>query len=228
MITQPDHAHLSWALARLWRTDGIPEHPRRDDLLRAIREHDNGWWESDAAPTLDGERDRPHDFLSLPRDERCRIWRRGVERIAADRPYGALLVALHGLALHASAGDEPAVCELIEYLEERRDQLAEGAGIDLDTARGDYRWLAVCDHLSLVACNSWTRAFDLAVSGRVPLSGELEGSTLRLTPFPLAGATTLSVLCRRIPRRTYEGDLDLAMELARARFERLSVRLEAV
>ena len=70
MITQPDHAHFSGELISLWRADGLPEHPRRADLLFAVREHDNGWREADAAPRWDPERGRPHDFITLPVRER--------------------------------------------------------------------------------------------------------------------------------------------------------------
>jgi len=48
---------------------------------------------------------------------------------------------------------------------------------------------------------------------------------LRLSPFPLAGATTLQVPCRRIPNRPYRGDADLGGELATARWGELAVRV---
>ena len=59
LVTQPDHAHLSGELLSLWRAGGLPENPRRADLLFAAREHDNGWREADAAPRWDAARGRP-------------------------------------------------------------------------------------------------------------------------------------------------------------------------
>ena len=53
LVTQSDHAHFAAELLSLWRLDGFPDHPRRDDILFAVREHDNGWREEDAVPRLD-------------------------------------------------------------------------------------------------------------------------------------------------------------------------------
>ena len=49
-MTQSDHAHL----ARMIMEHCVPlaAWPRRDAILHAIHEHDNGWAEEDAAPTV--------------------------------------------------------------------------------------------------------------------------------------------------------------------------------
>jgi hypothetical protein len=54
------------------------------------------------------------------------------------------------------------------------------------------------------------------------------GDTIGLDPFPLAGATTFWVACRRIPARAYRGDADLGGELAAARWEERTVRIAEV
>ena len=59
VITQPDHARFAAELLSLWRADGLPEHPRREQLLFAVREHDNGWREADAAPWVDPATQKP-------------------------------------------------------------------------------------------------------------------------------------------------------------------------
>jgi hypothetical protein len=41
-ITQPDHAALVGRIMHAWRANGLPESPRRDDILLAVTEHDNG------------------------------------------------------------------------------------------------------------------------------------------------------------------------------------------
>jgi hypothetical protein len=48
---------------------------------------------------------------------------------------------------------------------------------------------------------------------------------MRLDPLPLAGATTFSVPCRRIPRRSYGGDVALSVALATARWQELRLRI---
>jgi hypothetical protein len=54
---------------------------------------------------------------------------------------------------------------------------------------------------------------------------EPRDGAVALDPFPLAGATTFRVPCRRIPRRVYRGDADLGGELVSARWEELSLKV---
>lgn len=232
LITQPDHARFAGELVSLWREHGLPDHPRRDDLLFAVREHDNGWREADAAPRWNAAAGRPHDFTSLPDDVWLEVWRRGTERFAAERPYAALLVALHGLALAAAYG-EPAAGAAAGFaaeLDERADELAEAAGVERAEAAADYPFLGFADVASLAVCNRWNDPFERpapAAAGGGVLRGRFEPGTetLYLDPFPLAGATRFEVPARRIPKRLYAGDADLGGELAAARWERVEVRV---
>ena len=65
LVTQSDHARLAADLLRLFRVPELVEHPRRELLLRAVAEHDNGWWEADAAPRLDAKRVSALDFRDV-------------------------------------------------------------------------------------------------------------------------------------------------------------------
>lgn len=234
LVTQPDHARFAGELVSLWREDGLPRHPRRDDLLFAVREHDNGWREADAAPRWNAAAGRPHDFLSVPDEVRFEVWRRGPRRFAAERPYAALLIAHHGLALArwsasttgAGAAAGPAD-ELAAELEELADELAEAAGATRDEAAADYPFLGFADAASLAACNRWDEPFERPGRDGVTLRGRFEAATetLYLDPFPLAGATRFAIPVRRIPKRLYAGDADLGGELAAARWEELTVRV---
>lgn len=232
LITQPDHARFAGELVSLWREHGLPDHPRRDDLLFAVREHDNGWREADAAPRWNAAAGRPHDFRSVPDEVWLEVWRRGVERFAAERPYAALLVTLHGLALAAAYGEpaDGATAELSAELEERADELAEAAGMERSQAAADYPFLGFADLASLAVCGRWIDPFERpappAAGGGV-LRGRFEPDTetLYLDPFPLAGATRFEVPVRRIPKRLYTGDADLGGELAAAHWGRIEVRI---
>lgn len=224
LVTQTDHAHLSGRLAALWRDDGLPQSPRRDDILFACREHDNGWREADAAPHLHPDGDRPHDFVSLPLTARAELWRRGVQRYVEERPYGALLIARHAELLHRDQRDAPELAALFELLEVRREELLEVTGADPDGVAADHRFVAATDLVSLVAVNRWTEPFSVGVGERT-VCGRLEGDTVHLEPLPLAGATTFRVPYRVLPRRRYAGDADLAVELASARWQERTVRL---
>ena len=43
LITQADHAALSEIIMSAWRVGNLQVHPRRQIVLVANREHDNGW-----------------------------------------------------------------------------------------------------------------------------------------------------------------------------------------
>jgi hypothetical protein len=100
LITQPDHARLARQIMDHWVLDGLPDSPRRASVLAAVEQHDNGWRELDAAPTL-GASGRVDDFISIPADMRRGVWQRGVARLAADAWTAALV------AEHAGRGPAP-------------------------------------------------------------------------------------------------------------------------
>jgi len=128
LVTQPDHAQISGALAAHWggangfampgQFDGA-HRPRawRNEVVLAIAEHDNGWWEWEAMPTIS-----PHDGLPIGLGEASRTpdpterarwraegfdrWRRGVGRLSERHPYAALLVSMHAYWLYAVAFDD--------------------------------------------------------------------------------------------------------------------------
>lgn len=220
LVTQNDHAHFSGELLSLWRADGLPGHPRRDDIVFAAREHDNGWREADSAPRVDRSSGEPHGFLSLPAPDRVEIWRRGIRRYREQRPYAALLIHQHALALHASFGAGDEYAELLEEVRASRDQLLEATGISESALLDDYPWIQLTDALSLVAC----RCFD----GDRERAGRRfwrENGDLVIHPLPLAGATRFRIPCRRIEPRRYTRDVDLATDLARARWDTIEVRV---
>lgn len=223
LITQPDHAHFSAELLSLFRTGGLPEHPQRAELLFAVREHDNGWRETDSAPWWNREAGKPHDFMTLPRAERIELWQRGTARYAGEHPYAAQLITRHALRLHQNRRGLEDWQPFLDYLDELHRGLAEQTGAPDKEEEEDYRWLDLADLLSLGVGNRWREPF-----GRYGFQAAFQDGTLHLDPFPLAGSTAFRIPCRRIPRRPrrpYRGDADLGGELAAARWEEVAVRV---
>jgi hypothetical protein len=218
VITQTDHARFASELLSLWRANGLPDHPRRSLLLLAVREHDNGWREADAAPGVDSLTARPHDFTSYPELERLRIWKRAILRYADRHPYVALLIAEHAAAVH-----QPLTADWQELMAEiavlQREWL-DRAALDEATIRADYRFLQLADSLSLLICAH--RVFDAAGHG---LTVDRDGDDLLLEPFPLAGATTFEIPVRWVAQRPFATDSEFASALIRARWSRLEVRV---
>lgn len=232
LITQPDHAHFSGALLRLWRGPELSAHPRRDDIVFAGQEHDNGWRETDAAPRWNAAEEAPHDFLSVPDDVRIEVFLRGTARFAGERPYAALLMTLHALGFSSRRDGDEEWNDFIDRLEERRDELVETSGVALAEARRDYCWVQWGDATSLAACAGWTDGFEREVpeegSGEMgTIAGRFDPRSreMQLDPLPLAGSTRFHVPCREIEKRPYAGDADFATALATARWEHFEVRV---
>ena len=223
LVTQHDHAHLAGRILALWRADDLPEHPRRDDLLFAAREHDNGWREEDAAPRLDPATGRPHDFTTMPMGPRVEIWDRSTGRHQERRPYAALLVTHHALHLHQDRRDEtdPAWQTLFALLDARAEELYEATAAPPEQVAAEYRFLHLVDLASLMLAAGWQGPIE-RMGHRLELAGE---GLLTVDPFPLAGTTTFRLACRHVPGRPYGSAAELGEELLAARWESLPVRL---
>ena len=223
VVGQSDHARLAAEVLSLWRADGLPDHARRDELLFAVREHDNGWRETDAAPHVDLETGRPHTFLDLPDRHRMELWDRGTSRFAADHPYSAVLITRHALALLENRRPLPEWVEFLSSIDQRFTGQLDAAGLERSEIEVDYQWLRLADDLSLRACGVLSETFEHPAARVERVAGEIS-----VDPFPLAGATTFSIPCRLIADRRYESDTDLGVALASARWTKFLVRIRPV
>jgi hypothetical protein len=128
LVQQHHHAQVSGFLAAHWGgSDGFapPGHypgaanPARwrDEVVLAIAEHDNGWWETEAMPRISARDGLPVGVgeAAPPTDENeftpwitggFDRWRLGVDRIARAHPYAALLISMHAYWLYAVAFDD--------------------------------------------------------------------------------------------------------------------------
>jgi hypothetical protein len=214
-ITQPDHARLAAEIIAAWRADGFPEHPRREAILYAAREHDNGWREEDAETLVDTA-GMPLDFISAPVAAKHRIWPRAVSRLANDHPYEAALVAQHALTVHADYRERPGWQTFFDTIDGLRGALLTRAGAAAATTlEGDYRFVNIADRLSLIFCNGWRERFDDR-----QLRIQLTGTTLVVTPDPFGGVRVpMRVIARRLPGRSYGSSADLRASLDEAPIE---------
>ncbi len=120
LVHQPDHARVSGYLAAHWGGAGDFAKPGfypgssapelwRQEVVHAVAEHDNGWWEWEAAPKIDAGDGLPLDLADVAADDPAAglvRWRLGVPRLAEEHPYAALLISLHSYWLYAFAYDD--------------------------------------------------------------------------------------------------------------------------
>ena len=209
LMTQTDHARLAADLLSHWTADGFAEHPRRDALLLAAREHDNGWREVDESPFFDASNGAPLDFMSVPDQLKQSIWPRALDRLAPISPYAAALVAQHAIAIYGSHRDEPAWNAFFDDMATRREQQRARTDYSDHELQDDYRFLGVVDLLSLSFCNAWFEEQE-RFGCRVRYAGE----GIDISPALFAGLVPLRIRARRLPNRRYASTADL-----RAAFE---------
>ena len=249
LITQPDHAALAGQLARAWHGDPAPD-PLEATLL-AIDEHDNGWREWEAAPTVN-ERGEPRHFSEMAIADHLAIWERGIARLGAISPYAALLVSSHADALFRHRldppRDSPAARRLVAAFRRRQARLRRSfvarVAADRDHTHGlaparlavNLQLLQLCDYLSLrICCAAPQSPATVRLPALAPTRGDgtfrycrLDAGTASLAPFPFA-AEPLAVTVRaaRLPRVPFPSDEALRAALAAAPVEALPLRLVA-
>jgi hypothetical protein len=209
LITQPDHAHVARAVME--RCAPLSTRPRRDDILLAIAEHDNGWTEEDAAPRVDPATGHIFDFVTAPAHVRQMVWPRGVGRLAANR-WAAALVAQHAITIYDRFRSDPEWTPFFTRMQEMRDTLLHASGLSLDELLGDYGFVRLADLLSLAFCTGWK---DEHRFGKWAV--QLFDTRVRVTPDAFGDAEIpIAIDAREVPNRTFRSDADLHREIERA------------
>jgi hypothetical protein len=209
LITQPDHAHL----ARRIMEHCVPlaARPRRDVILHAIAEHDNGWAEEDAAPTVNPETGNVVDFVSAPLSVRHAVWPRGIARLADDA-WAAALVAHHALTVYDRFRSEAEWTPFFAEIEAMRDAMLRASGMPLHDLLADYTFVRLADLISLTFCTGWTdeqRFGDWTV--------ELSGTRVVVTPDAFGGAEIpIAIETREIRHEPFRSDAELRRALSEA------------
>jgi len=212
LITQPDHAALAAHVIRHWRADGFEHSPRRDLILLAVDQHDNGWLEVDATPIRDPATGGIFDFIHAPDDVRQAIWPRGVERLGMH-PYAAALVAHHAVHVYNHYRGNPRWLAFFDAMEGSRNRHLRAAALELDEMLHDYRFVRLGDLISLAFCTG----VDIQ-GGHDGYEVRLEGPRVLVTPDPFGGATvSLEVRAREMLDRPFATDAEADAAFASAR-----------
>jgi hypothetical protein len=196
---------------------------RRDAILETIAEHDNGWAEEDAAPSVDPETGRIHDFVSAPLSVRHRVWPRAVARLEDD-PWAAALVAQHALTIYDRFRSETVWSPFFAEMEEARARMVLASGLRPNDLAADYVFLRLGDLISLTFCTGWDeQIFDewtvSCSGGRVVVKSR--ESTPRLVSDAAAdvfgGATIpIELNVREIRKQVFRSDAELREALSDA------------
>jgi hypothetical protein len=221
MIKQHEHGRIAGEFAANFREDNVPETIRRAEVLRAIGNHDRGWIDLDETPFWNDAEGAPYSFIDFPVVPKLTFYKRGLNEIEADTPYGALLCSLHFERLiEVSGEDSPELTAYLKDEAERRDRIhreLEQNEEPLGEAElyYDARLLQFCDDLSLyLGLNEpgspksqehpwWADGFSGSedfsfTSGRVITAEWQDASTLMLEPFPFTREVEVAFKLRRV------------------------------
>ncbi len=94
VITQPAHAWVAAQLARHWGNDRFGTFAPWEDVCLAAEQHDVGLAGWEAAPTLNLQTGRPHNYIDLPGRAHTEIVSRTSQIVLSQGRYAALLVSL--------------------------------------------------------------------------------------------------------------------------------------
>jgi hypothetical protein len=214
LITQPDHAHL--AARVMEHCVQLATRPRRDAILHAIAEHDNGWAEEDASPSVDPTSGTIVDFVSAPLKVRHAVWPRGVARLVNDL-WVAALVAQHALTVYDRFRNQPEWNPFFVQMEATRDAMRSKAGMPLGDLIADYEFVRLADLISLTFCTGWTDEQRFNNWTVRPF-----GTAVRVSPEAFGGKLIpMEITAKEIPDQPLRSDAELRKALSGAKMVKL-------
>jgi len=179
LVTHPDHAHLAGDFAAAWGNDLFAPPEPRKRVLRGIYEHDEGWRDRDASPSITRE-GKPAAFSTelvgkysafeeIDLEAYLAVRRNAVLAIAHEDAYAAILISMHTYNLLSARADRstirPDQLPLLDaFLDEQRGLQQDLRGDLLDTnalppdqlslhaLTENFRLLQATDNLSLLSC----------------------------------------------------------------------------
>lgn len=215
LITQPDHAALSGAIATRFVASGFPTVDA--EISRAIGMHDSGWslFETDphAAPQTHSD-GRPLAFFEIEPRDFLRAWTASIDRVAEDSARGAYMVSRHFVWLgefRLNRAEDPASVQqqISDFVRSERERQRDLRA----TASKGSQWddllplLQFCDLLSLYICSGTRQSVQFPhefAAGRV--RARYEGATCVLDPTPFVGPTSMSVRARYFSNQQVASD----------------------
>jgi len=212
LVTHPDHAHLAGEFAKYWGNEFFASPEPREDVLRGIHCHDDGWRVRDAQPVITKQGSpaafsvelvgKYSAFEDIDFGAYLAVRREAVQLMAREYPYAAILISMHTYNLLSERADRSTIREdelplLDAFLEQQvslqtalRDQLIAAnelvpAHLERSTLRHHFQLLQACDNLSLLSCV------------------DFDGHATLLHPFTTIDGATTEINVQRIAERTF-------------------------
>ena len=208
LITQPDHAKLARRIME--HCVLLVKNPRREAILRAVGDHDNGWAESDAAPAVDPATGDVVDFIGAPLGVRQGVWPRTIAGLA-DEPYSAALVANHAMFAYDRFREDPDWATFFASMDTSRRDMLQASGGAMEELLSDYAFLRLGDLISLAFCTGSTTAQSFR-----DWTVQLVGPRVVVTPGIFGGAPVTFEVGARAVRPPFASNAELQDALGRS------------
>ena len=207
LITQPEHARLARRIME--HCVLLVGNPRREAILRAVGDHDNGWAQTDAEPAVNAD-GGVVDFINAPLEVRQGVWPKTISGLAAE-PYAAALVANHALFAYDRYREDPAWAAFFAGMHASRLEMLQASGTTMEELVNDYAFLRLGDLISLAFCTGST-APQLFREWTVRLSGP----RVIVTPGIFGGAPVTFEVTARAVRPPFSSNVELRDALERS------------
>lgn len=236
-VNQTTHALMAEQFCRHWGNAEFARPIPYDVVMAAIAQHDNGWYEWEAAPEVD-DAGAPLAFIPGPHYARkFKIWQRGIDRATAQHPYMGLMVSRHTSMLYQSnlqlmgeeerRASEDFIAQQARWIEEMRQWLAHD--VQLHHAASEpvlmahTRLLQFGDFSSLQVTMPWSqeRIFVHCPVDFVGTYAEItmhwEGQAISFDPWPFGvDHFTVSIHGRVLDQPTFASHVEYQAALAAA------------
>jgi hypothetical protein len=179
LVTHPDHARLAGSFAERWGNERFRTPEPRENVLKGISRHDDGWATRDAAPQITRQ-GKPSAFSvelvgkysafeEIDLADYLAVRDRAVRLIAEEDPYAALLISMHTYSLLSEHADRTTIAPqelplLDAFLDRQRefqnelrlrmteDRRFAAEHTTEETVLDHFRLLQATDNLSLLTC----------------------------------------------------------------------------
>ena len=237
LINQHDHAELSGEIMRFWGNKEFSRPEPYDEVLFALRGHDNGWKEWDSSPRINPVNQYPMNFLEITSSDQADIWRRCFKRHSVEHPYASALIALHfgklnekSLNKNSNNMAKSLHSEIIDFVSNMLK--INASDLNLSSLPKDVQvnlgLVQVGDIVSLALCHGWS-SNEIKY---IPLNYDSSLITLKLksndgknftiTPYPFAESSLrFQINGRKLNQKKFSNDAELRQMLNQAEYETL-------
>ncbi|MFD1707656.1 DUF3891 family protein [Siminovitchia sediminis] len=206
MIEQHHHGDVSGKLLHYWK-ESLWRGDKQESVFYAVHQHDCGWKSADKTPIWNDQQQAPYTFMDFPMPLKTLIYRYGIDEIARENLYAALLCSKHYTHFMEMENSEEAQDFVKKEEIRQRKWFNSLPDSDRNLFHFHFGLLKLFDNLSLFLClNEPGKNEHPFYRNGIPLSPALHGfqqekldlhwmdeNTLAVDEFPFEQAFTVSV-----------------------------------